>query len=257
MEYSYAKYASELVKICHIHKFHLSTIGHENFERIKVDYPIYRIILNSKGKINFAIVAGLHGDEIASSLSILELLKKHGQYLYPQIKYIIYPLLGPTAFDLRTRDDDDEVELNILNKKTLRSKNYREVQIFFKDIANKKFHTFLDLHEDIDEHRFYAYAFEKKPEEVYRKIIKNAALHCQILRAKKIYGDLADGNGLIINNHDQSLEDRMYSLEKAKISVCTETPGKLDIKIRIKINLDTIKTLSKNIISDCGPTISN
>ena len=69
---------------------------------------------------------------------------------------------------------------------------------------------------------------------------------CRLL---KLSGDKSDGNGLIINVHDHSLEDRLFSTGKAKISLATETPGRLSLKKRIKMNLNNLGVLNNHLLS--------
>ena len=247
LNYSYAKLISELVKSAKRHGFLFEIIGYEKFEKIGIDYPIYRFTVNAEGGRPFCLVAGVHGYEVAGSLSILELFKNRDKYLNEDVCYSIYPVINPTSFDLRQRYDDDDRDMNTLNKKTLKSKNYREIQAFYKDIKGKSFDVFLSLHEDVSAEKFYAYIFEEDKEAVYRKMITLVSGGCGILKKKKIYDDDSDGKGLVINKHDQSFEDRLYCQDRAEISLSTETPGKLSISERIKINLANIKLFSDYI----------
>ena len=164
--------------------------------------------------------------------------KRHG---------FLFEIIGYEKFEKIGIDYDDDRDMNTLNKKTLKSKNYREIQAFYKDIKGKSFDVFLSLHEDVSAEKFYAYIFEEDKEAVYRKMITLVSGGCGILKKKKIYDDDSDGKGLVINEHDQSFEDRLYCQDRAEISLSTETPGKLSISERIKINLANIKLFSDYI----------
>lgn len=246
--YSYAKYIKELLTLCNKHKIKFKIIGYEKYEKIDMSYPIYHIIINPNAKIDFCICAGVQAYEIAGPLTILHLLQTPQKYFNRKIRYHIFPLINPTSFDLRQRFDDDNRDLNTITKQTLKSKNYREVQAFIRDIGKKYSDAFLSLHEDNDERRFYAYVFEKAIEPVYRKIINQIGKHNKILDQKLIYGDKSQAEGLIINEHDRSFEDYLFTHKQAGISICTETPGKLALNKRISMNTQVIMLLTKFLL---------
>lgn len=246
--YSYAKFISELLDECQKHRIEYKIIGFKEFGGIGMEYPIYRCAVNLQAKRKICLVSGIHGYEIAGPLTMLWLFKKPSKYFDKNISYYIYPVINPVSFDLRQRFNSEGADLNVVNSKILKDEKYIEAQYFFNDVEEIKFDAFISLHEDVDREDFYAYVFENKEELVYREIIKNASRYCKIWKAEKIYSDKTDKNGLIINKYDQSFEDRIFQLKKAKLSLCTETPGKLDIETRIKINLDNIKILSDFIL---------
>lgn len=246
---SYTGYTSRLIKICRKQKISYKVIGSEKFEKLNLKYPLYRVDINPKGKKKFIVIAGTHGDEIAGPLSLLFLLQESKKYLNQDYHYLIYPVINPTGFDFRTRKDDDNRDLNNMSASALKSKNYREVKVLYKDMEKVESEVFIALHEDLDEDRFYAYVFEKGQELIYREMIKRISRSCKIWKSKRIYENKSDGQGLVINAHDQSIEDRVFCLGKARLSLCTETPGKLPLKKRIEMNLKNIKFLSDFYIS--------
>ena len=199
--------------------------------------------INPKAKAKFCIVAGIHGDEIAGPYSILELLKKP-KFFKKEICYQIFPLLNPTSFDLKRRFNDSGRDLNCLNKKTLKSKNYKEIGLFYKEVKNENFEVFLSMHEDLDVDKPYQYIYESDFNHIYRKLFKKE----RKWKARKIYGDKTDGKGLVKNVHDHSLEDRLFSMNKAKISIATETPGKLSLERRINMNLKNIEVINNHLL---------
>lgn len=124
-----------------------------------------------------------------------------------------------------------------------------EVQRFIEDVGSKTFDIFLSLHEDIDEKRFYAYVFQDyRNNPVYKNLIQNMSAYADIVKGQ-IYGDKTNGNGLIINHHDHSFEDYLWTHKKAKLSLCTETPGLLSLTKRMEMNLANIAILSEWLVS--------
>ena len=248
--FSSAKLIYDIITLCNIHRLKYKIIGNESFEKINQTYPIYKIIINPKIKIKFCIIAGVHGNEIAGPFTILEALNNPQKIFDSRIRYDIFPLLNPTGFDLKQRYDDDNRDLNCLNKKTLKSRNYREIQAFNESTKNQRFDALISLHEDLSQTKFYAYIFEKDKNPLYRKIISSTEKKINIWKTKNIYENFSDKKGLVINAHDRAIEDRLYCQGRAKISLTTETPGKLTLKKRIKINLDNIKTINKYLINN-------
>jgi len=244
VEYSYGKYISELMKLTQKHRISAEIIGYEKFEKIGRKEPLYRLIINPEAKINFCIVAGIHGEEIAGPFSILRALQNPEKYFAKKIRYQIYPILNPTGFDLKQRHDDDGKQLNAITKQILKSKNFKEVKLFFDDIKNINFDVFLSLHEEIINEEFYAFVYEKTPVAIYEKIMRANKKYAKIFKNKTIEKFKTDKNGLVMNIHDQTFEDYFFSHKQTPISLCTETPGQLPLATRIKINLQNIKILS-------------
>lgn len=242
--YSYAKYIFELEKLCHIHKIEIEIIGYEDFEKIGQKYPLYRITVNPMAAKRMCIVAGVQAYEIAGPLSMLEIFSSPHEIFNSQISYRIYPCINPTSFDLRQRMDDDGVDLNELTMQSIRGRKYGEVKIFYNDIKDWPMDIFISLHEDVDLKEFYAYVFEDKTEEIYRIIINRWRNDFGgILKGGEIYGDKVI-DGLIINDHDNSFEDYLFTNKMTKLAICTETPGLLPLDNRIKMNIDNIRILS-------------
>lgn len=245
---SYGSYINELIKLAERHKIGYKIIGYETFEKIKMRYPIFRFLVNPGKKKRFCLVSGVQAYEIAGPLTFIELFQNQKKFFSEEIEYKIFPVINPTSFDLKQRNDDDGKDLNTINSRILQSDAYKEVQYFVKDIKNDEFDVFLSMHEDVDERRFYAYIFEKKKEPVYREMVNNISKSCPIWEDKTIYGDKSDGHGLLINHHDQSFEDRLFCQGQAKISLCTETPGKLSIRKRVLMNIGNIELFNRYIL---------
>ena len=101
------------------------------------------------------------------------------------------------------------------------------------------------MHEDLDEEEFYLYNFEKKKEKIYREIVSIARKYCKI-KDGKVEGetDHVCADGLITNlkENDGSIEYRLF-LEGTPFAMCTETPGKKELKERIQLNKEIIKKI--------------
>jgi predicted deacylase len=246
--YSYAKLIFELIHLCRQHKFEIKLIGNEKFKYINSTYPIYRFTIHPKANIKFGIITGMHGDEIAGPLSIFYLLKNPKKYFNKKICYHIYPVISPTAFDLKRRYDDDNIELNTLNKRTLKNYKYHEIECLYEDLKNKKLNTILSLHEDVDQTNFYMY-INRENNQVYKKIISNANKHVNILKKKIIDKRVTNKKGFIIGGYDETVEDWLFLKKKPDLCVTTETPGMVDLNTRIAINLHNIQLLNHSSLN--------
>lgn len=246
---SYAQYADRLVKASNIRRYKLKLIGTDTFDKIGMEYPVYKVTINRGARRKFCIVAGVHGYEVAGPLALLHFLEEGKIFRDNDIEYTIFPMINPSSFDLKQRSNDKGSDINAIYKTTLESENYQEIQLFHDEIVNKKFDVFLSLHEDIDEEKFYAYVFEHEEQSVYRKILKNVKKVMRIKNNADIQGENEKViRGLVINDHDRSLEDYMFSQGKAKLALATETGMKNPLQDRIKANQVIIETLAGYLV---------
>lgn len=221
--------------VCKKKNLDLVEIGRVGFKK---EYPIYKIIINNKGK-TVCFSAGIHGYEIAGPWAVLKFLEKLNIKKIKN-KLIIFPVANPTGFDKNIRENYLKKNLNALFcKKSLTGEN----KILYNEIKYEKIFFFCALHEDMDKKTFYIYNFEKQPEIIYRDIIKLAKKYFTIELAEKIYGDKASG-GLVTNLQDDSFEDKLFR-KGTPYSMCTETPGKQPLKKRIEASVKIMEKVVK------------
>lgn len=221
----------------------ISKIKKEGIEIIKVGIayrlPLIKIILNKSGKRTVCFSAGIHGEEIAGPLAVLEFLKRYNAKEFPNIKIILFPVVNPSGFDKEERLNKEGINLN----QSFLEKNIpKEDKIFYNEIKKEKIFFFHALHEDSDEKRFYLYNFEKRFEKVYRKIISLAKKFFPI-NLEKIIDHAPASKGMITNKPDKSFEYRLYKEKKTKYSLCTETPMKQSLKKRIRLNVEIMRLI--------------
>ncbi len=196
-------------------------------------FPIFQIIINSNAVKTVVFSAGIHGDEIAGPLTIIEFLKNKTYLKFPKLKIIIYPVANPTGFDLCQR-------LNYLgqdlNRCFAKAKISTETKILLDNLPVHQIIFFHSLHEDLDEKTFYLYNFENTYQQIYRDLIIQASKYFPINMSSSIYGD-PSSQGLVTNIHDSSFEDRLFS-DGVPFSLCTETPGQQPLQRRIELSLE-------------------
>ncbi len=209
-------------------------VHNEKFQLVKFEKiisPNYPLLI---------IMAGCHGEEPASCLSIFKYYKLFSEMAEKsKINLIFYPLVNPWGFDRNYRRNREDLNCNNnwIHKKD--GKIAEEVKTIKKDIKKYKPVVFASLHEE-DEviNEFYIFTFgDRKYEKALIKI------------GKKYFPISKDGTrelnikgGVVFNDHDGSAEDFM-SHRGCKFSCCTETPSAQPLKKRILCNRDLILNL--------------
>jgi predicted deacylase len=149
--FSYEKFLWTLLSEAHHHKLQMDVIGYEMSKRTKINYPLYRLVIHPEGQQTVCLIAGVHGNEIAGPLSTLHLIKDILHELPENYRFVIYPVINPSGFDLRQRFDADGRDLNAIYSVVLKSQNYCEVQEFYEDVLKfAPFEAVITLHEDSD-----------------------------------------------------------------------------------------------------------
>lgn len=235
--YSYEKFIWVLLNEAHRRKIPIEVIGQETSERTGIIYPIYRMTINPECPATICIVTGVHGNEIAGPLSILHMVSSLIHDIPHHYRYIIYPVINPTGFDLRQRFDADYRDLNAVYKPTMKSKNYKEVQVFFEDaIKFAPFTAVMTLHEDSDLEKFYMYGLGEENRDFYHAICGFAKTWISPWSNADIYGCQSDEHGLILARAlDHAFDGALYSKGHTKIAFTLETPGKLNIHFRVNM----------------------
>jgi predicted deacylase len=236
-DFTYEKFIWTLLTEAHNRKLTIEIIGQETSQYTGMIYPLYRMVINPEVKDTICIVAGIHGNEIAGPLAILRLLEAFFDKFPQDFRYIIYPVINPTGFDLRQRYDDDGRDLNAIYSETLNSANYQEVQAFYEDVAQfKPFKAVLTLHEDSDLEKFYMYGLGKDNLEYYHAMCAFAKIFCPGWTNADIYGSPSDEFGLILAKaRDHAFDAALYSEGSTTLAFTLETPGKLDIAFRMNM----------------------
>jgi hypothetical protein len=96
--------------------------------------------------------AGIHGDEPAGPLALLELM--NAGFFTEEIHWSLCPALNPTGLAAASRDNADGLDLN----RDYRLRKTREVAAHVDWLARRETpHMFLSLHEDWESSGFYLY----------------------------------------------------------------------------------------------------
>jgi protein MpaA len=104
--------------------------------------------------LSIALAAGVHGDEPAGPLALLELVER--RELDPRYTYRIWPCTNPTGYELRTRANGDGEDVN---RSFGRGGTTPEARAVITSNRDRKFMLSIDLHEDCDARGFYCYEY--------------------------------------------------------------------------------------------------
>jgi len=235
--FSYQKYLWMLLNEAEQHNLDLQLIGYELCERTKMQYPLYRLVIHPENQQTICIVSGIHGNEIAGPLTIIHMLDENIEELPENYRYVIYPMVNPTGFDLRQRFDSDGRDLNAVYSLTLKSKNYQEVQSFYEDVIKfSPFEAVITLHEDSDRDKFYMYGLGKENLDFYHAICGFARTWIQPWTNAEIEGCFTDEYGLVLSTaRDHAFDGALFSQGLTQVAYTFETPGKLDINFRVNL----------------------
>jgi predicted deacylase len=231
-----------LLNEARLHKLPIEIIGSEISRRTGINYPLYRLVIHPKVEPTICIVSGIHGNEIAGPLSILKIIDAIIHDLPEQFRFVVYPMINPTGFDLRQRFDADHRDLNAIYSTTLRSRNYFEVQTFFQDAQKfTPFEAVITLHEDSDREKFYMYGLGKENLDFYHAVCSFARTCIPPWMNGEIEGCTTDEHGLILSTaRDHAFDGALYKKGMTKLAYTFETPGKLDVNFRVNMMVQLV-----------------
>ena len=190
---------------------------------------------------------GIHGDEPAGPLAILQLLKENS---WPKgVDIFLCPCLNPTGFSLNRRENSKGVDLN---------RDYRDMQSGetrgHTDWLRRKprFDVSLCLHEDWESHGFYVYELNPDDQPSFaKKIISRVAEICPIDRSSSIDGWPAE-SGIIHPDKDpferpQWPEALFLITNKTRLSYTLESPSSLPLQTRVAAQVKAVRAVLDSI----------
>lgn len=185
------------------------------------------------GRRNIYLSSGIHGDEPAGPLALLQLLKEDG---WPgDAQLWICPCLNPGGFRLNRRENEDGVDLN-------RDYRHRATPAVRAHLAwldrQPPFNLCLCLHEDWESHGFYVYELnpDNRPS-LAEAMVEAVSRVCPIDRSLVIEEREARG-GIIRPNLDPAARpqwpEALYLIQhKTRLSYTLEAPSDFPLATRV------------------------
>lgn len=208
---------------------------------------------------NVLIVGAIHGEENAGPWGILRFLETASDELN-LVNLSFIPVVNPTGFRKGKRENTEGETSNggYVNEHDPDVPS-REDHILLDNMGELKElakDAFLSLHEDDETKGFYLYAIEGKdedgtPSEMAKKVLAAGASHFGVIEDQKMEfpGGGYCRDGIVLNHHDGTLEDRMNS-DGCPHSFATETPENAPMKERIEAVADVIRALLKAVAEE-------
>lgn len=189
------------------------------------------------------ISTGIHGDEPAGPLSVLQLMKEDR---WPDgTDMIVCPCLNPTGFEKNTRESSMGLDLNrqYLNPEA------PEVKAHIDWLKHQpQFDISMCLHEDWESKGFYVYELnpENRPS-FCESIIKNVSAVCPVDMSPMIEGREAQG-GIIRPSLDPKTRplwpEAFYLIQhKTRQSYTTEAPSDFPLPTRVAAEVAAVRTV--------------
>lgn len=178
--------------------------------------------------------AGIHGDEPAPPLALLELIE--GGVFDQRAGWFLCPLLNPVGFVRRTRENADGIDLN-RDYKALRS---LEIQAHARWLQRQpNFELAICLHEDWESHGFYLYEVKAAAgESLARRMLDAVARVCPLESATIIDGREIAEPAIIRPVGDPNLRETWpetiyLRAHHTQHGYTIETPSSLPLAVRI------------------------
>ena len=189
------------------------------------------------------VSAGIHGDEPAGLMAVLQLLQAHE---WPDDTAIwLCPCLNPTGFPRNTRENDQGIDLN----RDYRSRGSAEIKAHTEWLDRQpSFDLGVHLHEDWESKGFYLY--ELNPNEVSAKsrdVIDAVERVCPVDHSAEIEDWPAD-HGVIhptVKPHERKEWPEAFFMVQSKtmISYTLEAPSDFPLAMRVAALRTAVNTL--------------
>jgi len=193
------------------------------------------------------ISTGIHGDEPAGPLSILQLLKENRWP--PNVAVWLCPCLNPTGFALNRRENVNGLDLN----RQYLDPQAEEVHAHIAWLNRQpNFDLALCLHEDWESHGFYVYELNPDNQPSFAElIVRYVAEVCPIDYSPVIEGRDAH-NGIIRPSADprsrpQWPEAFYLFTHKTRLSYTLEAPSDFPVSTRVTALVAGVRAVLDNI----------
>jgi predicted deacylase len=179
-----------------------------------------------------SLSAGVHGDEPAGPLALLQLAED--DLLDPRFSYRIWACTNPTGFDAGTRVNVDGIDINRTFGRGGSSPEAKALVVANRDL---KFSLAIDLHEDDEGSGFYCYAYG------------GPAIGEAVIRALRENGEAIDPRGCLRPNPVEEAEaigglslSLLLARNAAERALTFETDARGALPARVATHCTAIQT---------------
>jgi hypothetical protein len=199
--------------------------------------------------------AGIHGDEIAGPLALLEMLKQPD--FFDGMQVTLFPLLNPEGLARGVRENLDGIDLNRDYRNTRSGEILGHLEVLR---TLPRFDAAMFLHEDFEETGAYLYELnESLPEGLGHRLIAAMARHVPIDLRPEIEEVPASGGVLQrkdiisklgpIEERPEWPEAIYLSLNHTQVNITTETPMLQPLADRVAAQVAAVRTMTEELKS--------
>lgn len=202
------------------------------------------------------VAAGVHGDEPAGPMAVLDLLRRRR---FPDnFRYVIFPLVNPTGLMAGTRENAEGIDLNRDYGLEPRSRETRAQQAW---IADRQFDLVLCLHEDDEGTGFYIYEHIRgEPGQDYSGLALEAARPWTGIDSREEIDEMPARDGRMFppmsrfNNSRNDLPEalHLHFHHGSRLTFTTETPGGFPVADRIAAQCAVVEAILAAFSRDAG-----
>jgi protein MpaA len=213
-----------------------------------------RASLPGKEMPRFYLSAGIHGDEIAGPLAVLEMLRLPD--FFDQVDATIFPILNPEGLFRSVRTNFNGVDLN----RDYKGSKSSEIRSHLKVLPTLgPFDIAMMLHEDYEGTGAYLYELNDGPlAGLGRRIIAAMSQHVPI-DERPIIEEVAAVGGILqrtelirkmgpIENRPEWPEAIYLSVHHTKVSYTTETPMLQPLEQRVAAQIEAVRTVLEALV---------
>jgi len=224
----------ELIEAC---DSELQAMGAERELLCEVEgFPVYAYsLLRGESERTVYLSSGIHGDEPAGPLALLELLKEG--VMVQSCSWYVCPVLNPTGLQAGSRENYQGLDLNrdYLNRKSL------EVAAHAQWLEGKKCDFAISLHEDWESSGFYFYEInqiEDRPQRYLRMV--EALAPTMAMEPESLIDDHEVREAGWIYHGCEPDEPKHWpeaiflATKGCPLSFTFETPSSLELQLRVK-----------------------
>ena len=216
--------------------------------------PWLRLTSSSDAPLLY-LSAGIHGDEVAGPLAVLEMLKQPD--FFDGVHATLFPLLNPEGLARGVRENLDGIDLNRDYRNTRSGEILGHLEVLR---TLPRFDAAMFLHEDFEETGAYLYELnDEMPEGLGHRLIAAMARHVPIdLRAEI---EEVPARGGVLQREDiilklGAIEERpewpeaiYLNLNHTKVSITTETPMLQPLTDRVAAQVAAVRALIEELKS--------
>jgi predicted deacylase len=198
--------------------------------------------------------AGVHGDEPAGPIAVLELLKR--KLLPGSARLTVFPLVNPEGLVRRTRTNAEGIDLNRDYGFENRSVETR-AQLDW--IGDQRFNLVLCLHEDSDGEGFYVYTHDEQGHAVeYATLALEAARPYTGIDPREEIDDMPARNGQmrpppeVVDRNRTDLPEalRLFFHHGPRLTITTETPSGFAITNRVEAQCAAVSAILDRFLAN-------